>query len=70
MISGIDTNAVASSGNLTTLKKAMDSEETIMRSLLKGAEGAQGNLQAQDQSQQAQTPNTQPPSKNLLDIMA
>ncbi|MBX7490667.1 hypothetical protein [Helicobacter turcicus] len=69
MISGIDSSAVALSGNLNTLKKAMDSEETLMSSLLSGMEGAQANLQTQAQtpSQPTQTPNQ---STNLLDIMA
>ncbi|EEO25509.1 hypothetical protein [Helicobacter winghamensis] len=68
MISGIDSSAVALSGNLSVLKKAMDSEEAIMSSILSGMEGAQGNLQ----TQQAPSQPTQAPSQsnNLLDIMA
>ncbi|TLD84548.1 hypothetical protein LS70_003095 [Helicobacter sp. MIT 11-5569] len=70
MISGIDSGAVASSGNLNVLKKAMDSEEALMSSIINGMQGAQGNLQtAQTPSQQTQT---QAPSQstNMLDIMA
>lgn len=70
MISGIDSSLTASSNNLNALKKAMDSEEAIMHSLLKGANEAQNDLQTQASNQPTQTPNTQPPSNNLLDIMA
>ncbi|MCI5969138.1 hypothetical protein [Helicobacter sp.] len=68
MISGIDSSALATGGNLNVLKKAMDSEEAIMSSILSGMEGAQGNLQ----TQQAPSQSTQAPSQNTnaLDIMA
>lgn len=68
MISGIDSSAIAVNGNLNVLKKAMDSEEAIMSSILNGMQGAQGNLQ----TQQAPSQPTQTPSQgtNALDIMA
>ena len=69
MVSGIDSASVAMSGNLNVLKKAMDTEEQLMNSILSGMGGAQ-NLQTQQSQPQASEQNTQAqPSKNL-DILA
>ncbi|TLD85704.1 hypothetical protein [Helicobacter sp. MIT 05-5294] len=69
MVSGIDSSAVLASGNLNVLKKAMESEEALMGSIINGMQGAQSNLQTQTQSA---TPAPQPTnaSANTLDIMA
>lgn len=66
MISGVDSSAVLASGNLNVLKKAMESEEALMGSIINGMQGAQSNLQTQSQA----TPQSANMSANTLDIMA
>lgn len=68
MVSGIDSSAVLASGNLNVLKKAMESEEALMGSLINGMQGAQGNLQTQVASTPA--PQESNVSTGTLDIMA
>lgn len=68
MLSGIDSSAVVASGNLNVLKKAMESEEALMGSILNGMQGAQSNLQTQAP---APTPAPEAPNSSVkLDIMA
>ena len=70
MISGINSASLATNGNLNALKKAIDTEENLMSSLINSMEG-QSNLQTQ-QNQSSQ--NVQLVSQNQpngkLDIMA
>ncbi|MDY3112702.1 MAG: hypothetical protein SOW25_00045 [Helicobacter sp.] len=71
MISGIDSGSIAASGNLSVLKKAMDSEERMMNSIINGMQGASG-MQTQAPAP-AQQPSQSTPSvqgTNKLDIMA
>lgn len=68
MISGIDSGAVLASGNLATLKKAIESEEGMMNSLLSGMQGAQNTMQTQ--APQNDAPAPAPQSTGKLDIMA
>lgn len=72
MISGIDSSSIAASGNLSALKKAMDSEETLMSSIISGMQQGAQNLQTQapSQPQPAQTSSQSVQSPNRLDIMA
>ncbi|WP_301008295.1 hypothetical protein [Helicobacter sp. UBA3407] len=44
MISGIDSGSVVASGNLNVLKKAIQSEEALMSSLINGMQNTQANL--------------------------
>lgn len=69
MISGIDSGSVAVSGNLNVLKKAMDTEEALMSSIINGMQGAQTSMQtSQAPAQSAPVGSSQSSSK--LDIMA
>ncbi|MCL9820868.1 hypothetical protein NCR96_03810 [Helicobacter sp. 14348-15] len=69
MISGIDSGSVAVSGNLNVLKKAMDTEEALMSSIINGMQGAQTSMQtSQAPAQSAPVVSSQSSSK--LDIMA
>ncbi|MCL9820104.1 hypothetical protein [Helicobacter colisuis] len=69
MISGIDSGSVAVSGNLNVLKKAMDTEEALMSSIINGMQGAQTSMQtSQVPAQSAPVASSQSSSK--LDIMA
>ncbi|MCI7047706.1 MULTISPECIES: hypothetical protein [Helicobacter] len=69
MISGIDSGSVAVSGNLNVLKKAMDTEEALMSSIINGMQGAQTSMQtSQAPAQSASVASSQSSSK--LDIMA
>ncbi len=68
MVSGIDSSAVATGGNLSVLKKAIESEKTIMSSIINGMQDTQSNLQTQTPSQTAQP--TQTSTTGTLDIMA
>lgn len=69
MISGIDSGSVALSGNLSVLKKAMETEEALMGSIINGMQGAQATMQtSQTPAQSAAATPSQPSSK--LDIMA
>ncbi|MCI5632922.1 hypothetical protein [Helicobacter sp.] len=72
MISGIDSSSIAASGNLSALKKAMDSEETLMSSIIGGMQQGAQNLQTQapSQPQPTQTSSQSVQSPNKLDIMA
>ncbi|WP_297813395.1 hypothetical protein [uncultured Helicobacter sp.] len=70
MLSGIDSSAVATSGNLNVLKKAMESEEALMGSIINGMQGAQSNLQTQSSAVSAPAPQAPNTSVNALDIMA
>ncbi len=67
MLSGIDSGAVVASGNLNVLKKAMESEEALMGSLINGMQNTQANLQTQAPVESTQAPQ---PSVNKLVIMA
>lgn len=68
MISGINSSSVLASGNLNVLKKAMDTEETLMNSLLNGMQGATASMQTQA-TPAPQAPSA-PQSASQLDIMA
>ncbi|CAM2779213.1 hypothetical protein [Helicobacter burdigaliensis] len=68
MVSGIDTSSVALSGNLSVLKKAMDTNEQLMSSLISNMQGASSNLQSPQQASSA--PSVPAPSNGRLDIMA
>ncbi|PZT49130.1 hypothetical protein B6S12_00625 [Helicobacter valdiviensis] len=68
MVSGINTSSVAVSGNLSVLKKALDTNEQLMSSLISNMQGASSNLQSPQQAPKA--PSTPAPSNGGLDIMA
>ena len=70
MISGIDSGAIASSGNINVLKKAMTNEEMLMRSLLDGMEGTQKYLQNMQAPVLQETPKSTQKQGLSLDIMA
>lgn len=72
MISGIDSSSIAASGNLSALKKAMDSEETLMNSIISGMQQGAQNLQTQAPSQPQPTQNASQSvqSPNQLNVMA
>ena len=69
MISGIDSGSVAVSGNLNVLKKAMDTEEALMSSIINGMQGAQTSMQTSQVPAQS-APVTSSQSSSKLDIMA
>ncbi|MDY4426815.1 MAG: hypothetical protein SPE20_05605 [Helicobacter sp.] len=69
MISGIDSGSVAVSGNLNVLKKAMDTEEALMSSIINGMQGAQTSMQTSQAPAQS-APVTSSQSSSKLDIMA
>ncbi|MDA3967964.1 MULTISPECIES: hypothetical protein [Helicobacter] len=68
MISGINSSSVLASGNLSVLKKAMDTEENLMNSLLSGMQGASASMQTQA-TPAPQAPQVSAPTSQL-DIMA
>lgn len=71
MLSGIDSGAVVASGNLNVLKKAMESEETLMGSIINGMQQTQSNLQTQSSASSATpAPQGSNSSAGTLDIMA
>lgn len=70
MLSGIDSGAVVASGNLNVLKKAMESEETLMGSIINGMQQTQSNLQTQSSAAPAPAPQGSNSSAGTLDIMA
>ncbi|WP_104721280.1 hypothetical protein [Helicobacter mesocricetorum] len=71
MISGINSASVVVSGNLSALKKAINTEENLMSSLINGME-EQSSLQTQgnNSSNAASDSLPQNHSNGRLDIMA
>lgn len=69
MISSINSSSVAASGNLNVLKKAMDTEEALMSSIINGMQGAQTTMQTSQAPTQS-APATPSQSSSKLDIMA
>ena len=45
MVSGINSSSVAVSGNLNVLKKAMETEEVLMSSIINGMQNTQATMQ-------------------------
>lgn len=68
MVSGIDSSSALLSGNLNVLKKAIDTEEQLMGSILSGIGGGT-NLQSTQNAQPSEQNTQAQPSKNL-DILA
>ncbi len=69
MISGINSSSVAVNGNLNVLKKAMDTEEALMGSIINGMQGTQTTMQTSQTPVQS-APITPNQSSSKLDIMA
>lgn len=69
MISGINSSSVAVSGNLSVLKKAMETEEVLMSSIINGMQNAQATMQTSQAPAQS-TPVSQSQPSSKLDIMA
>ncbi|MCH5322879.1 MAG: hypothetical protein J1E31_04785 [Helicobacter sp.] len=71
MISGIDSNAAVVSGNLSALKKALNTEEALMNSLIGGMQQvSQASLQTQSQAPATSSATPQNNQGGRLDILA
>ena len=69
MVSGINSSSVAVSGNLSVLKKAMETEEVLMSSIINGMQNTQATMQTSQAPAQS-TPLSQSQPSSKLDIMA